>query len=546
MTTFSETYTLLEPVERKIVQALAVFGRPCTPRAISYALRPYVDDLTMPDTEAHLDRLAHEYPTLVQREVGHYFLPTDLRDDVLATFDEGEPSDRFERGEPLFTRYALLFRAADYYRQRRKPPRTWQILDDLAAQINEYELRCEGQDYETAARLLAEFSFNYLMRWGHHRLVVELRERLVDNLDDPNLAQSNLGELGSAYAYLGQMEQAIECQERALAIAREHHDRWNEGVWLANLGNRYVNLGQAPKAIEYYEQALAIARERRDQRAEALNIASLGTCYAYLGQTDQAIQHYEAAMNLARELADLGIEGFCQNNLGNIYTALGQITRAIAMHDQALELARQMGSRVEEARRLGNLADALIAGEYFGEAIQNLRLGLEIDQETGSLRGLNFKGVSLATAHLLSGDLASARDAIELAVQHDTPQNNYNVNALRGLILLRLGQHDEACQSFEAAARHADEQLIHNDRNYDALRARGLAYAGLALCDPGNEQAHGASAVESYRAANRVNSGAGLVNTALKLFDQLFDRQADSAADGSARLRQTVRDAISG
>ena len=39
-----------------------------------------------------------------------------------------------------------------------------------------------------------------------------------------------------------------------------------EGVHLGNLGNAYADLGEPRKAIEYYEQALKIAREIGDRQ----------------------------------------------------------------------------------------------------------------------------------------------------------------------------------------------------------------------------------------------------------------------------------------
>ena len=45
---------------------------------------------------------------------------------------EGEPADR-KVEPPLWTRYALSHRAAEYFKETRKPRETWKTLDDLAA-----------------------------------------------------------------------------------------------------------------------------------------------------------------------------------------------------------------------------------------------------------------------------------------------------------------------------------------------------------------------------------------------------------------------------
>jgi len=536
---FEQLFRRLDAEAQKILQALAIFNLPVTGRAISHVLRPFLPNLDSIRAEGRLEQLANDHPSLVRRERGHYVLNEQARQAVLVALETGEPSDRYEHGAPLYTRYTLLDRAADYFKVRRKPRREWQSLEDIAPQLAEFELRVQGEDYETAAELLNEISFNYLLRWGHHRIVVELRERLVDKLDNPKLAQGNLGELGSAYAYLGEMEKAIECQERALLIARRSRDRVNEGVWLTNLGNRYVNLGQTPRAVPYYEQALVIARDQRDRHAEALNIASLGTCYAYLGQMDKALECYDQGRQIARELNDLSMEGFCLSNLGNVYASLGQATRAIAAHDQALEIARQMGSRVEEARRLGSLADALIIGQHYAEAIQNLQLGLQLDEEIGSARGKNYKNVSLARAYLFQGDLEQARAAAENALLYDTPQNNHNALSALGVIALRQGDDAAAQEAFTETIAQARQALEHNQNNQDALAAQGLAFSGLALLGVGPRAFNLEAAITAYRLAYQANNSAGLVELAARLFDAL------AVADSDGVLRD-VRAAITG
>jgi tetratricopeptide (TPR) repeat protein len=88
----------------------------------------------------------------------------------------------------------------------------------------------------------------------------------------------HLGNLGSAYAALGQVERAIETYEQALAIHREicgasteRSAEWTEARrgernHLGGLGSAYAALGQAGRAIEYHEQALAISRGIGDRR----------------------------------------------------------------------------------------------------------------------------------------------------------------------------------------------------------------------------------------------------------------------------------------
>ena len=64
------------------------------------------------------------------------------------------------------------------FKRLRKPRAEWKTINDCAAQLDEFDLRYAGQDYDTAASVLLDIDFDYLLLWGHARRVVELHERL--------------------------------------------------------------------------------------------------------------------------------------------------------------------------------------------------------------------------------------------------------------------------------------------------------------------------------------------------------------------------------
>jgi tetratricopeptide (TPR) repeat protein len=64
--------------------------------------------------------------------------------------------------------------------------------------------------------------------------------------------------------------------EAALKGSRAIGDRRGEGNALGNLGNAYADLGETRKAIDYYEQDLAIARAIGDRRGEGSALTNMG------------------------------------------------------------------------------------------------------------------------------------------------------------------------------------------------------------------------------------------------------------------------------
>jgi tetratricopeptide (TPR) repeat protein len=82
----------------------------------------------------------------------------------------------------------------------------------------------------------------------------------------------------------------IRWLELALAAARQLKHREYEGASLGNLGNAYADLGETRRAIQFFEQHLTIARELGNRRSEGTALGNLGLAFTELGDTRRAIQ----------------------------------------------------------------------------------------------------------------------------------------------------------------------------------------------------------------------------------------------------------------
>ncbi|MBM3129758.1 MAG: tetratricopeptide repeat protein [Chloroflexi bacterium] len=571
-----EAFNRLDPSAQRVMQTLAVYNRPVTPAAVDYLLQPFVPNV---DSAPVLNRLVTMQ--FARREAGRYYLhPTDRA----YAFDKVKSEKAKGKSEEAdWSQKDLLNRAADYFAATRKPRETWKTLADLEPQLNEFDLRCAADDYDTAASVLLEIDGEYLLLWGHYRLMIELHEQLQGKIGDATLRQASAGDLGTAYRSIGQAKSAIACYEKvldfthesknrqhegaalgnlgnaysdlgetrraiqfyeqALAIAREIGDRRNEGNWLGGLGNAYSALGETRRAIAFYEQALAIDRdaERGDKRGEGADLGNLGNAYSALGETRRAIQFYEQALAIARdaERGDRRGEGADLGNLGGAYSDLGETRRAIQFYEQALAIAREIGDRRGESFDLNNRADVLIDEKRFDEAIESYKQAIQIADEIGLTTIQNYARWGTALAHLYAAQinpkglrdpsgLEAARAAAESARQYDVPQNNHNVAALLGIIALRhaaqsAGAADvvAARAAFTAAIAHADALLAQTPELYDALDAKGIALCGLALHNGLDRIERTNQAVETFRAARAINKDAGIVARVVRLLDAL-------------------------
>jgi tetratricopeptide (TPR) repeat protein len=405
-----EAFSRLDASAQQVMQALAIYTVPVPPVAVDYLLQPYRPAV---DAAPLLGRLANMQ--FVRREAGRYYLHQVDRDYALSRLPAGEPADRDADPAP-FTQQALWHRGADYFEQTRTPREDWKTLDDLAPQLAEFELRCQGADYDTAAQVLFAIGFDYLIQWGHYRLTAEKHQRLQGHLEDPWTNATSKSQLGECYRLLGEFVWAVDLQEQALAIARETGDRSGEAAHLGNLGNCYYEVGQITRAIELHEQALAIARETGDRSGEATHLGNLGNCHGDLGQIARAIDLYEQALAIAHEIGDRDGEAIHLGNLGNCYYELGQIAQAIESYEQALAITRETGYRLGEATNLGNLGNCHSDLGQIARAIDLYEQALAINRETGYRRGEGMDLCRLGNRQLELGQIARAIDLYEQAL----------------------------------------------------------------------------------------------------------------------------------
>jgi tetratricopeptide (TPR) repeat protein len=553
-----EALSRLDASAQRVIQALAIYGRPVVPSAADYLLQLYLPGIASAPVLARLVNMQ-----LVRKEIGQYYLHPVDREYALSRVPKGEAADRNQQEAPPFTQFALLHRGANYFKQIRMPREAYKKIEDLEPQLAEIELSYRGQDYDRAARVLLEIDFDYLFLWGYYRLMAEQHERLIGKLNDLQLKQASLGRLGDAYRVMARYQQSVAYLEQALAIAREIGDRRSQGRHLANLGLSYSNLGRYQQAVTYLEQALAIAREFGDLSSQGRHLGHLGNRYFELGRLSDAINCHEEALAITRQIGDryneedqigllgrvycdMGVinkalyyleeaiaidreignrvcEGWRLSDLSVCYARLGQIAQANYYREQALMVAREIGEGFLEGLQFANFAELLIDEGKYEEAIQQALYCQRTGRETGSWR-LGFVSNSLlALAYLYAGDLPRARVAGESGRRYDEPRDNHAILALLGVITLRQGDRVAAQEMFKMAVQQVDALLPYNN-SFLILDSKGLALCGLALCE---DDKYITEAINAYKDARKINRDAGVVGRVRRLFDALT--QADGA-----------------
>ena len=396
-----EAYDLLDAPGKQVMQALSVFLAPVSAVGVDFLLRP-VNPTT--DAAPILARLVRRQ--LVRFHDGRYHLHSVDRDYARCQLAAGSPGG----AAAAFTLTGLRARAGDYYAQIRTPRESWRTLEDVRPQLDEFELRCDAGDYDTAAYLLAGIDFDYLQVWGHYRTLVELHGRIHGRITDPALNANHLTSLGHCHANLGDYRQAIDLYTQALAIFRNTRNRKGEGNALGNLGNCHYSLGDYQQAIDLYTQALAIFRNTRNRKGEGNALGNLGNCHYSLGDYQQAIDLHTQALAIARDTRNRYGEGNALGNLGNCHYSLGDYQQAIDLHTQALAIARDTRNRYIEGNALGNLGNCHYSLGDYQQAIDLHTQALAIFRDTGKRRGEGNALGNLGNCHYSLGDYQQAID----------------------------------------------------------------------------------------------------------------------------------------
>lgn len=550
-----EQFNALEADQRATMFALSVFAKAVPAEALEYCL-------DVVDLKETLPRLTRN--RLVETQGTEHGILYDLHPVVREYVYERLPSAGAEGGP--FTRQSLHARAAAFFRALRAPSGRRHTAADVEPQLNEFHHLVRAGEHGSAALLLGELDFDYLLPWGEARRVLLMSEQLAGRLPDPALAASNelrlgiacrnlglykkalvhlsrarrtaqgagderveglsLGSLGISYYYLGRSDQAVKYCSEAVKKSAEHGFDEQKSEQLRFLGHAHEGAGRYAEAIKYYGDALSAAKElagEKGRRFEENAQGGVAKALMSLGRYDEAARELASAVQTAREINDRRGESFNLANLALARRELGALDEAEATYAEALTIARDIGERNVEGYCLGGQGKVQILRGHFGEAVAILQKALDTTRGTNMKGGQQHWATTLAQAYLHQGRPDAAEQAITTALNFDVVWNNYRTWAIYGLILARLGRAEASADAFLKAVSHAATSLERDGGCYEARYMQALSFTGLAVLtqDPGPRSDYESRAREAYDSARDNCSAGGAVTGALYLFDEL-------------------------
>jgi tetratricopeptide (TPR) repeat protein/predicted Ser/Thr protein kinase len=222
--------------------------------------------------------------------------------------------------------------------------------------------------------------------------------------------------LGTVYAALGQVDQALSAYARSLADKTVLGDRMGVAITLGNLGRLSFQSGRYADAHAYFQNDVLLCRQLGDQRGEAKLMNDIGRVLAAEGKHAEALVKLDKGLAMARERGLTGIEFFCLKDKADTLAGMGDTKAAMACLSDARAMLPGQGAEFE--RLLLDLVEAEALHFVDGERALSLAEGALQQLAYIDLPDVEIQArLLIADLYRTAGRTADASAALLLAVK---------------------------------------------------------------------------------------------------------------------------------
>lgn len=294
----------------------------------------------------------------------------------------------------------------------------------------------------------------------------ETGQRIAADLKYILIVARTDADLGIAAMGRGKLADALDLEEKALAIAKSVGSQRDAIGALQNMGIIRAGQGNHLEAVKSYEAALAIAMETRNKDAMLGNYNNLATEFQADGDTKQALLYYGKSLELANETKKTEGQVDARNNLGSLQLLQGQLKEASGNVEEALRLARENHLNDKIPSLLGTLGDIQFdQGNVIG-AEKSYEDAVTASTQLGANSVLAATQVSLSKMKFEQGDFAAAeknaKDAAAEFQKEGSKEEGSGAFAALAEALAEEGKLPEATVALNEAkaAKPADKAIL--------------------------------------------------------------------------------------
>ena len=282
--------------------------------------------------------------------------------------------------------------------------KTYERLEELAVQRSNRGIEL--------ASLMARITILAVPTPVHEpELAFELGERafrLAKELAEPAAEAKILWNLSLANLFLGRLQEAIDCGERSLSLARQHNLVEQTAQTLNDLGGFiYLYSGRIDQAREALREASELWRKLGNMPMLTDSLSSACTAHVYTGEFDRAISFSEEAFRISHSSNNLWGESYSKWMVGDAYAERGEFSRAIEVTEECIHLGKRAGFTASQDYSLIRLASIHMELGSTNKALELVQEALALSQVQNTQDFLQGLGV-LARLLVLKGDLGGA------------------------------------------------------------------------------------------------------------------------------------------
>jgi DNA-binding SARP family transcriptional activator len=256
----------------------------------------------------------------------------------------------------------------------------------------------------------ALFAFFHVRGYLNDWVEVNQTARAVARRVGDRTAQAHAcRDLGAAYELRGEYPLALECLHDGLEGYAAAGDLAGQAACLNSIGLVHDSLGRLDEAASCLERSLAISRELADRHSQAISLNNLGEVYGRLGAYQRALDSLNEALAIFSDTGNRVSQAAVQANLGEVYEHQGAYPDALSHYGQSLAMFRELEAPVGQATVLTALGRVHRHQAQHPEALECLREGLAIAERVNERRSAAICLRELGALSRELGEVSSAR-----------------------------------------------------------------------------------------------------------------------------------------
>ncbi|MEM9856923.1 MAG: tetratricopeptide repeat protein [Bacteroidota bacterium] len=299
---------------------------------------------------------------------------------------------------------------------------------------------------------------------------------LSDQLEFEKGRALSFNNLGALAFFNGRFDSARYYWDRSLKAWQSVNDEPQVSKILGNLALALKEQGKLAEAIQFNQKAVALRQQFKDSLQLAIGYNNLGILYDEMGDTEKALHFHYRALNIRGIINDSVRLSSSYANLGTTYTQAGNYDSAKYFLDKALVLKKVYDDIWGMASVYGMLTELYFLQNSLDSAsiavTKGLKLAAQVDAEflwvemklweaktylKQDKLDLALQSVNACEAYLIDQNIASRVTALHLQAQ----------------IYYKKGQYEKAAKYYNIYAQKSDSiNRVNTENKIEELTAK--------------------------------------------------------------------------